>query len=58
MWPGPKLNTLTLKNFCLSWTESPSTMGQELIMKCLPNIGQIPEQEGKVWGVEAVIVDL
>ena len=33
-------------------------MGQELITKCLPNIGQIPYQEGKVWGVESVIVDL
>ena len=33
-------------------------MGQKLIMKCLPNIGQIPDQEGKTWEMESAIAAL
>ena len=31
---------------------------QKLIMKCLPNIGQIQVQEAKTWGMESVIAAL
>ena len=39
-------------NFCLIWDETPSAVGQKLVMKCLPIIGQISnpkEQLIYVW---------
>ena len=33
-------------------------MGQKLIMKCLTNIGQISDQEGKTWEMESAIATL
>ena len=33
-------------------------MGQKLTMKCLTNIGQIPDQEGKTWEMESAIATL
>ena len=47
-----------MENFCLNWTEPPSAVGQELIMKCLPNIGHIHDQEGKTWEMEPAIAAL